>query len=174
MIPFELDDAARVDGASAVQVYLRLYLPLMTPALAVVGMLDFDALLEADSRWRALTERTGNLRARQRKSSKAPPTPEEIEGLKQLKADLARAEEELAAAGQQRQVLLDRIPNLPDPTAADGMDRGGRAARPGPGERLRSSARSRAITWRSPRPQDGSRHGARGAHCRVAVRVPDR
>ncbi len=38
LIPFELDDAARVDGASAVQVYLRLYLPLMTPALAVVAI----------------------------------------------------------------------------------------------------------------------------------------
>jgi len=30
LIPFELDDAARVDGASAGQVYLRIYLPLMT------------------------------------------------------------------------------------------------------------------------------------------------
>jgi multiple sugar transport system permease protein len=38
LIPFELDDAARVDGASAVQLYLRLYLPLMTPALAVVAV----------------------------------------------------------------------------------------------------------------------------------------
>jgi multiple sugar transport system permease protein len=38
LIPFELDDAARVDGASAVQVYLRIYLPLMLPALAVVGV----------------------------------------------------------------------------------------------------------------------------------------
>lgn len=37
-IPFELDDAARVDGASAVQVYLRIYLPLMVPALAVVAV----------------------------------------------------------------------------------------------------------------------------------------
>ena len=36
LIPFELDDAARVDGASAGQVYLRIYLPLMTPALAIV------------------------------------------------------------------------------------------------------------------------------------------
>jgi seryl-tRNA synthetase len=58
---------------------------------------DFDTLLEADSRWRALTEQADNLRARQRKSSKASPTLDEIEGLKQLKADLARAEEELAA-----------------------------------------------------------------------------
>ena len=38
LIPVELDDAARVDGASAVQVYLRVYLPLMTPALAVVAI----------------------------------------------------------------------------------------------------------------------------------------
>jgi multiple sugar transport system permease protein len=38
LIPFELDDAARVDGASAVQVYTRIYLPLMMPALAVVGV----------------------------------------------------------------------------------------------------------------------------------------
>ena len=38
LIPFELDDAARVDGASAVQVYLRIYLPLMMPALAVVAI----------------------------------------------------------------------------------------------------------------------------------------
>jgi multiple sugar transport system permease protein len=38
LIPFELDDAARVDGASAFQVYLRIYLPLITPALAVVAV----------------------------------------------------------------------------------------------------------------------------------------
>jgi len=38
LIPIELDDAARIDGASAVQVYLRIYLPLMAPALAVVAV----------------------------------------------------------------------------------------------------------------------------------------
>jgi multiple sugar transport system permease protein len=38
LIPFELDDAARVDGASAVQRYLRIYLPLMTPALAIAAI----------------------------------------------------------------------------------------------------------------------------------------
>lgn len=37
LIPIELDEAARVDGASPVQVYLRIYLPLMAPALAAVG-----------------------------------------------------------------------------------------------------------------------------------------
>jgi multiple sugar transport system permease protein len=37
LIPLELDDAARIEGASTVQVYLRIYLPLMMPALAVVA-----------------------------------------------------------------------------------------------------------------------------------------
>lgn len=37
LIPLELDDAARVDGASPVQVYVRIYLPLMAPALVAVG-----------------------------------------------------------------------------------------------------------------------------------------
>ena len=37
LIPAELDDAARIDGASVAQVYLRIYLPLMAPALAAVG-----------------------------------------------------------------------------------------------------------------------------------------
>jgi multiple sugar transport system permease protein len=38
LIPLELDDAARIDGASALQLYRRIYLPLMTPALAVVAV----------------------------------------------------------------------------------------------------------------------------------------
>ena len=38
LIPLELDDAARIDGASPIQVYLRIYLPLMVPALAVVAI----------------------------------------------------------------------------------------------------------------------------------------
>jgi multiple sugar transport system permease protein len=37
LLPFELDDAARLDGASAPQIYRRIYLPLMAPALAIVG-----------------------------------------------------------------------------------------------------------------------------------------
>jgi multiple sugar transport system permease protein len=37
LIPSEIDDAARIDGASAAQLYLRIYLPLMAPALAAVG-----------------------------------------------------------------------------------------------------------------------------------------
>ncbi len=37
LIPSELDDAARIDGASVVQLYLFVYVPLMAPALAAVG-----------------------------------------------------------------------------------------------------------------------------------------
>jgi len=37
LIPIELDEAARMDGASPVQLYRRVYLPLMAPALAAVG-----------------------------------------------------------------------------------------------------------------------------------------
>jgi len=37
LIPIELDEAARVDGASPGQVYRRIYLPLMAPALAAIG-----------------------------------------------------------------------------------------------------------------------------------------
>jgi multiple sugar transport system permease protein len=36
-IPIELDEAARIDGASPFQVYWRIYLPLMAPALVAVG-----------------------------------------------------------------------------------------------------------------------------------------
>ena len=37
IIPRELDEAARIDGASPLQVYRHVYLPLMAPALAAVG-----------------------------------------------------------------------------------------------------------------------------------------
>lgn len=38
LIPMELDEAAKVDGATPAQVYLRIYLPLMAPALVAVGI----------------------------------------------------------------------------------------------------------------------------------------
>ena len=82
---------------------------------------DFDALLAADRRWRELTEHAERLRARQKRSSKGAPTADELAELRRLKEELAAVEAELAAAGDERQALLDRIPNLPDPTAADGM-----------------------------------------------------
>jgi len=36
-IPTELDESARIDGASPMQIYVRIYLPLMAPALVAVS-----------------------------------------------------------------------------------------------------------------------------------------
>jgi multiple sugar transport system permease protein len=36
-IPMELDESARIDGANPLQIYARIYLPLMAPALVAVG-----------------------------------------------------------------------------------------------------------------------------------------
>jgi seryl-tRNA synthetase len=83
---------------------------------------DFDALLAADASWRSLTERAEALRAAQKSSSKGKPTPEQIEQLRTLRDELDQAQDELAKAAEVRDDLLARIPNLPDPTAADGMD----------------------------------------------------
>jgi seryl-tRNA synthetase len=83
---------------------------------------DFDALLKVDTRWRELTARAEALRADQKKSSKGgPPTPEQRDELKRLAAELTQAQADLEHADRERNALLDRIPNLPDPTAADGM-----------------------------------------------------
>jgi arabinogalactan oligomer/maltooligosaccharide transport system permease protein len=40
-IPVELDEAAKIDGASAVQTYWLIFIPLATPVLAVVCLLSF-------------------------------------------------------------------------------------------------------------------------------------
>ena len=37
LIPMELDESARIDGASPGQIYWHIYVPLMAPALAAVG-----------------------------------------------------------------------------------------------------------------------------------------
>jgi multiple sugar transport system permease protein len=36
-IPMELDESARIDGATPLQIYFHIYLPLMAPALVAVG-----------------------------------------------------------------------------------------------------------------------------------------
>jgi multiple sugar transport system permease protein len=36
-IPMELDESARIDGANPLQIYFRIYLPLMAPALVAIG-----------------------------------------------------------------------------------------------------------------------------------------
>jgi multiple sugar transport system permease protein len=42
-IPQELDDAAKIDGASILEIYWRILLPLSKPALAAVVIFDFQA-----------------------------------------------------------------------------------------------------------------------------------
>ena len=40
-IPLELSDAARLDGASEIQILTRVILPLARPALAMVALFQF-------------------------------------------------------------------------------------------------------------------------------------
>jgi seryl-tRNA synthetase len=78
----------------------------------------FDRLLEADERWRSLVPRVDELRASTK--LKANPTPEQLEGLRGVKEELQRAEEELAAAEGARDEALALVPNPPDDSAPDG------------------------------------------------------
>jgi seryl-tRNA synthetase len=78
----------------------------------------FDELLAADARWRELVPRVDELRARQKVDGR--PTPEQIEALRQIKDELRRAEEELAAAESERDEALTRVPNPPHESAPDG------------------------------------------------------
>jgi seryl-tRNA synthetase len=81
-------------------------------ALARKGAADaFDALLEADARWRALVPRVDDLRGRTKLKGK--PTPEQLEELQQVKAELKTAEDELAAAEAERDRLALLVPNPP-------------------------------------------------------------
>lgn len=36
-LPYELDEAARIDGASPIQIFWLIYLPLMTPSMVAIG-----------------------------------------------------------------------------------------------------------------------------------------
>jgi seryl-tRNA synthetase len=83
------------------------------------GAEAFDALLEADERWRALVPRVDELRSRQKLQGK--PTPEQVEELKEVKDELRQAEEELAAAEAERDAALQQVPNPPHESAPDGQ-----------------------------------------------------
>ncbi len=77
----------------------------------------FDRLLEADARWRELVPQVDELRSRQKIQGK--PSPEQVEELKQVKEDLRRLEDELAAAEQQRDEALAAVPNPPHESVPD-------------------------------------------------------
>jgi seryl-tRNA synthetase len=81
---------------------------------------DFDALLEADRTWLELVPKVDELRAKTKLKGK--PSPEQIEELKGVKADLQRLEGELGEAERRRAELLGRVPNPPDPSAPDGFE----------------------------------------------------
>jgi len=88
-------------------------------ALARKGAADaFDRLLAADERWRALVPRVDELRARTKLKGK--PTPEQLEALQAVKAELKRVEDELAAAEAERDALALRVPNPPHDDVPDG------------------------------------------------------
>jgi seryl-tRNA synthetase len=88
-------------------------------ALERKGAADaFDELLVADGRWRELETRASELRARTK--TKGKPTPEQLEQLREVKAELQRVEAEHDEVAQRRQELLDRVPNPPDRSAPDG------------------------------------------------------
>ena len=88
-------------------------------ALARKGAAEaFDAFIEADRVWLDLVPRVDELRSKTKLKGK--PTPEQIEELKTLKADLQRLETELDAAETARQAALDQVPNPPDAAAPDG------------------------------------------------------
>ena len=89
-------------------------------ALSRRGAADaFDRLMEADARWRELVPAVDELRAKQKLDGK--PTPEQLEGLRALKEELRAQEEALAAAEAARDEALRQVPNIPDPSAAEGM-----------------------------------------------------
>ena len=79
---------------------------------------EFDELLVADERWRSLIPRVDELRGRTKLKGK--PSPEELEALKPVKAELRAAEEELAAAEAERDAALALVPNPPHQSVPDG------------------------------------------------------
>ena len=88
-------------------------------ALARKGAAEaFDRLIEADERWRALVPRVDELRAKTKLKGK--PTPEQLEALQAVKAELKKVEDELAAAESERDALALRVPNPPLADVPDG------------------------------------------------------
>ncbi len=80
----------------------------------------FDALMAADERWRELVPKVDELRSCTK--TKGKPTPEQLEELKSVKAELQRLEAELAEAEASRDEALKHVPNPPHPSVPDGED----------------------------------------------------
>ena len=74
---------------------------------------NLDALISLDDQRRALIQRTDDLKAERNKHSKTKPTPEIIEQMKQLGADIKTSEEQLRQLEQTFNDQLAELPNLP-------------------------------------------------------------
>ena len=80
-LPYELDEAARIDGASPLQLFRLVYLPLMMPSLVAVGtyalLLAWNEYLYA---FLLLSQRhaTSRWRSRSATSSSADDSPWEL------------------------------------------------------------------------------------------------
>jgi seryl-tRNA synthetase len=79
----------------------------------------FDQLLAADRDVLELQPRVEELRSQRKLKGK--PTPEQLERLERVKAELQQLEEQLTAAERKRKDVLDRIPNPPADDTPDGF-----------------------------------------------------
>ena len=126
----------------------------------------FDALLEADARWRELVPQVDELRGRQKIQGK--PSPEQVEELKQVKEDLRRARgRAVVRRGRARRATAKGA----EPAARVRSGRGDGGRRRGRSRRRRPARTGRAEG--APRARS-LRHGARGTGLRLAVRLPRR
>jgi seryl-tRNA synthetase len=89
-------------------------------ALARKGAADlFDELLAADRAVLEVQPRVEELRSRRKLKGK--PTPEQLQELERVKAELQGLEEELSRSEARRRDVLARIPNPPDEETPDGV-----------------------------------------------------
>jgi seryl-tRNA synthetase len=89
-------------------------------ALARKGAADlFDELLAADRAVLEVQPRVEELRSRRKLKGK--PTPEQLQQLERVKAELQGLEEELSRSEARRRDVLARIPNPPDEETPDGV-----------------------------------------------------
>jgi seryl-tRNA synthetase len=89
-----------------------------------------DELLSADEQWRAATTSAENLRAEQKRrseefgaaKSRGEDAPELRAAMQELSAQVKQFAEQATGAKERLDGLVARLPNLPDPSAADGPE----------------------------------------------------
>ncbi|HEY1457731.1 MAG TPA: aminoacyl--tRNA ligase-related protein, partial [Solirubrobacteraceae bacterium] len=87
-------------------------------------------ILRKDSEWRAATSAAENLRAKQRNDSEniaagkrsGEDVSDLLAGMKEISAQVKELTEQAASARERLDALLAPLPNLPDPSAADGPE----------------------------------------------------